>query len=206
MVKFFLISFVMSFNVILLSGCSSAPVQVKAPQLSYSYSTLKLLDLEQMTELIQQKIHKYTQTGNDEVLQEALMICLARPDSDSLVEKLIENIRYSVETNNQWESAVRKVVQRGIDSLHDPSTATEDQMGYLIALENLIAEFRPEFIKQYKSPGFETRIIEQISRADIEVSKQADSESRLNLMVGRKSPSEIADELMEERTVALKAR
>lgn len=203
MTKYF---FSFLFFAFFLTSCVSAPVQVQEPQLPYSYAQLKLLDLEQMSDLIQQNMNKYKKTGEARYIEEALVVCLSRPNSDSMVEKLIESIRYNLETNELWEGSVSALVQKSINRLNDPSTAVSDQVGYLILLENLIAEFKPEFVKQYQSPQFESRIIEQIAKSEIEVSREADSESRLNLMAAQKSPAEIAESLVEDRTVSLKSQ
>ena len=66
-------------------------------------------------------------------------------------------------------------------------------------LENLISELRPEFVKQYKSPGFESRMIEKIANAGVELSGPARAERKLNLMKGSFSASQVAQKMLDKR-------
>lgn len=194
------------FSLIAFVGCSSAPVKSQESELSYTYSKLKLLDLDQMSDLIQDRLNRYKKTGNEDLLEDALRICLARPDEDGMVEKLIENIRFSLDSNEQWEELVENTVQKSTDKLKDETTAVEDQVSYLILLENLVAQFRPEFLKQDESPQFESRIIERIAEADIVVSDAAANEQKLNLMNAVFSPSDVAREMLRKRDERLKEK
>ena len=200
-----LVALTTSSALLFFSGCATkTPVQIQESQLVYTYIKLKLLDLDQMLEIIQEKLRGYKKTSNEEMLQEALKICLSRPNGDDLIEKIIDSIRYSADTNDLWGRSVEKVTQQAITALKLETTATEDQITYLILLENLLSEFRPEFIKQYKGPKLETRIVEKIAEADITVSLLARNESRLNLMNAQRSPSSIAKTLINEKNQTLK--
>ncbi len=186
-------------------GCASnPPVQTGKSKLVYTYAKLQLLELDQMNELIQGKVNKYLETRNNELLMDAIRICLSRPNGDSLVEKTFDSIRYRASSTESWESAVEGLTQWAITELKSETTAPIDQVTYLIMLENLIVEFKQEFIKQYKSPKFETRIFEKVAAANIVVTKAAMNESGLSLMTVVKSPSALAQGLINEKNLKLK--
>ena len=199
------LTFFLFFIVLNFLGCTSIPpVQAAKPRLVYTYAKLQLLELDQMNELIQGKVDKYLETRNKELLMDALRICLSRPNGDSLVEKTFDSIRYRANSSDSWESAAEELTQWAISELKSETTASVDQVTYLIMLENLIVEFKREFILQYKSPKFETRIFERIAAANIVVSKAAYNESSLNLMSAVKSPSALAQALINEKNLKLK--
>lgn len=195
------------FFALAFSACSTAPpVQINKPRLVYNYAKLQLLDLDQMNEIIQGKVDRYLETGNKEMLMDAIRICLSRPNGDSLVEKSFDSIRFRANSSNTWESAVDALIQWAISELKSESTAVVDQVTYLILLENLLAELKLDFINQYQSPKFETRIFEKIAAADIVVSQAANNESRLNLMTSLKSPSVLARSMIAEKNLKLKPK
>lgn len=120
-----------------------------------------------------------------------------------MVDKLIEIVRFNLDSDEQWEEVVDNVADKSIAQLKNETTPVPDQVTYLILLENLVAQFQPEFIKQYQGPLFETEIIEKIAQADIQVSDAARAERQLNLMTAQRSPSEIAQALVRTREQAL---
>jgi hypothetical protein len=192
--------------IFILSSCSSAPKQASQSQLVYTYSKLKLLDVDQMGEIVQDKLRRFKKNGREELIIEALSISLSRTNEDAMAEKLIDTIRYTIESPDILERSLNSVVQNSINKLRDETTAPEDQVTYLIVLENLVSEFKPEFVKQYKSPKFETNIIEIIAGAKIKVTDSAQAESRLNLMKEQRSPSTLAQLLITERDSKIKPK
>lgn len=180
-------------------SCTTAPVQSTESEMTYNYAKLKLMDLDEMTDLLQNRVNRYKRTGNEELMTEALQICLSRPDEDGMVDKLIEIVRFNLDSDEQWAEVVDNVTDKSIAQLKNETTPVPDQVTYLILLENLVAQFQPEFIKQYQGPLFETEIIEKIAQADIQVSDAARAERQLNLMTAQRSPSEIAQALVRTR-------
>lgn len=202
----FLTLFLATGALVFLGCTSNPPVQVSKPRLVYTYAKLQLLDLDQMNELIQGKMNKYLETSNRELLMDAVRICLSRPDGDSLVEKTFDSIRFRASATENWEAAVESLTQWAISELKSESTNPVDQVTYLILLENLLAELKKDFISQYKSPRFETRLFEKIAAANIVVSPAAKNESRLNLMSSVRSPSAMAQTLINEKNAVLKPK
>lgn len=162
------------------------------------------MDLDEMAALMQNRFKEFKKTDDSRYLQEGLLICLSRPDEDSGVEKVISTVRTPLEDNSLWESSVESLINESAAAIKDPARSSADQVTYSIVLENLISELRPEFIKQYKSPGFESRMIEKIAREDIELSAPAKAERKLNLMRGSFSASQVAQKLIDKREEALK--
>ncbi len=187
-----------------LLSCASSEVASGNKEITMSYSRLQILDLDQMSELMQQKVKEFKKTNAVEPLQQGLEICLSRPDEDGMLEKVISIIKNPLDDNAAWESSVEALVEKSISNLKNKGVHPSDQVTSGVMLENILSEFKPLFMRQYESPGFETRIIEQIAKADIEYSKAALSERKLNLMRSNSSPSAVAQRLVEIRTESLK--
>ena len=72
-----------SFSVLFLQvSCTSAPIVTRPSELFYTYSRLKLQDLDEMIEIMQTHLKEYRQTKEERVLKEALLISLSRPITD----------------------------------------------------------------------------------------------------------------------------
>ncbi len=189
---------------LLILRCASTAPSSGNSEYPTSYSQLKLLDLDQMSELLQKKVSEFKRTDNPEALKLGLQLCLSRPDEDDLVEKTISILRNPLEDINQWEASVQEISDKAIAHLKNKEAHSTDQITAGIILENLTAEFKPAFVRQYQSPGFEARIIEKIAAADVEFNSKAISERKLTLMRGAASPSVIAQRLLDERKEFLK--
>lgn len=157
-----------------------------------------------MSQLMLDHARQFKKTDNPEFLKEGLMICLSRPDEDAVIEKTISTVRTPLEDNTLWESSVEELIDRSIAVIKEDRLHPVDQVTYAVVLENLISEFRPSFIKQYKSPGFEARMIERIAQSGVELSSAAKSEQKLNLMKASISPSAVAEKLIDRRQEFLK--
>lgn len=191
---------------LILIGCASSNVTSGAREIEMSYSRLQIMDLDQMSDLMQQKVRQFKSTNSLQPLQEGLQICLGRPDEDGLLEKVISIIKNPLEDNDAWESTIEETVTNSIRLLKSENAHPSDQVTSAVVLENIIAEFKPSFFKQYQSPAFETRIIERIASAEIEFSKAALSERKLNLMRSTSTPSAIAQRLIEIKTTDMKKK
>ncbi len=162
------------------------------------------MDLDEMSNLMLGYAKEFKKTDDARNLQEGLLICLSRPDEDSGVEKVISTVRNPLEDHDLWESSVQELIDQSVAVIKDPTQSSGDQVTFSVVLENLISELRPEFIKQYNSPGFETRMIEKIAAADVELTDPARAERKLNLMKGSFSASQVAQRLIDKRDEALK--
>lgn len=201
--KIWLVSFALLMTAFF--GCSSIAPKNDTSQLKYTYARLKIMDLDEMSALMLRQAREFKKTDDSRDLQQGLLICLSRPDEDSVVEKIISTVRQPLEDRNLWESSVEQLIDESAAAIKDSSRSSADQVTYNIALENLISELKPDFVKQYKSPGFETRMIEKIAAANIELSAQARAELKLNLMKGPFSASHVAQNMLDRRDDLVKS-
>ncbi len=184
---------------LMMCSCSSAPVITSRPaEVAYTYSRLKLLDIDEMNDLVLRRVKEYRKSKGETLMEEALMISLSRPNDDNVLEKLINTVRFSLESEDQWEGLVESVVDFSISKLKNETTAPVDQVTYLTALSNLLLEFKPEFYKPDVSPVFEKNITARIAEANIIVSDEARKESSLNSMYAVPDPSAMAQNILDE--------
>lgn len=158
-----------------------------------------------MNDMMLVQAREFKRTSDSSALKEGLLLALSRPDEDSVVEKVIDTVKTPLDDNNLWESTVESLIDESVAAIKDPSRSSADQVTYSIVLENLISDLRPEFIKQYKSPGFESRMIEKIAATDVELNGPARAEKKLNLMKAGTSPAHIAKKLLDKREEVLKS-
>src|SRR3990167_4005670 len=83
-------------SALFIACTTTASIQMNEPKLVHTYASLKLLDFDQMSEIIQGKLKSYEETGNKEFLSAAIKICLSRPNADGMIEKTIGNIRFGL--------------------------------------------------------------------------------------------------------------
>ncbi|MBC7743186.1 MAG: hypothetical protein H7061_13385 [Bdellovibrionaceae bacterium] len=186
-------------------GCRSTPVATHTSELPYTSSRLRIMDLDEMSALMESKVREFKRTDNPQSLKDGLFIAFGRPDEDSALEKILSTIRTPLEDHELWEPSVEEMVDKSLASIKDDSIPAGEQVTYGVILENVISEFKPTFVKQYKSLGFETRIIEKIAAAEVEYSRAAVTERKLNMMKGILSPSLIAQRLIDRRASVLKS-
>ncbi len=174
-------------------------------ELKLTYKNLKLNDLDQMMDLIYEKINEYKKTDQIQKLKEGALIAYSRPDEDRTLDKVISLVKNPLEDNAEWENTIEAMVQQNIARLNDEKADPIIQVTAGVVLENIISDFKPLFIKQYKSGGFETEMIEKIADSNVTYSKLAKAERKLNLMRMNSSPSEIANRLIEQKNSVLKS-
>jgi len=167
---------------------------VSSAGLMFNYSQLILKDLDQMNEMVQKKIKEYKKERAPEILKEAVQAVYSRPNDDGMIEKVIPPLRTELDEEDQWESTIDALVQEAIGALKNPKAFKPVvQNTYAVFLENIIADFKPFADKD----GHERRVIQKIRDAKIELSKEAKDERKLRTMSAHKSPSEVAEEVMD---------
>jgi len=171
---------------------------------SYSYKSLKILDLDQMTDILREKSNEYKTKNRVQALKEGVLIAYSRPDEDVTLEKVISIVKSNLEDIGEWESCARQIVVQSINTLKNEQASPVEQVTATVILENTLSEFKPAFIKQYQSGGFETSIVEMIAQADIRLSPKVESEKRLTQMRTGGSPSQIAHKMIDNKNKKLK--
>lgn len=164
-----------------------------------SYKSLAILDMDQMNELISDKIKDYQNQENRMALKEALRIILSRSNEDGMVEKIISPVRNLLEEDGIWEETIEGLIKQSIETIKNADEKPVAQVTSGIILENIISEFKPLFIKQYETGGFETKAINYIADSKVNYSKSAAKERSLHLMRNPHSPSHMAQKLIEAK-------
>ncbi len=157
---------------------------------NFSYRNLALLDLDQMSDMLQAKINSESNQ------RESAFIALARPNEDSVLEKVISIARDPLEENSDWQNTIETLVRQSADDIKNQNQSAVKQVTAGVILENIISEFKPAFIKQLKSGGFESDVIYFIAESNLKYSKAANKERSLNLMRSDLNPSELAQKLI----------
>ncbi|MGZ3742763.1 MAG: hypothetical protein ACXWRE_11370 [Pseudobdellovibrionaceae bacterium] len=174
-------------NLLLWASVSSAG-------LLYNYSQLTLKDLDQMNTIVQKKIKEFKKENSVEILKEAVQAVYSRPNDDGMVEKVLPPLRNELDENEQWETTLDELVQEAIGALKNPKAFKPVvQNTYAIFLENVVSDFKPYAERE----GHERKVIKKIADANIEISKEAVNERKLRTMSSRKSPSEMASQVMK---------
>lgn len=186
------------------SACSSTPSSsdssfnmIETIQIDQTYKSLKILDLDQMTDLLYEKANDYKKTNRVQALREGVMLAFARPNEEVILDKIISVVRSPLEDIGEWESTVEQMVGQSVQVIKADSSSGTDQVTASVVLENVLSEFKPLFQKQYQSGGFETSVIERIAASGLHFSKQAEQEKKLNQMKSGLTPSELAQKLIE---------
>jgi hypothetical protein len=174
-------------------------------EMIYTYKNLKLNDLDQMMDLMFAKTNEFKKTEQIQKLKEGALIAYSRPDEDRTLDKVISLIKNPLEDNNEWENTIEALIQQSVVRLNDEKGDPVIQVTSGVVLDNIISDLKPLFLKQYKSGGFETEMMEKIGDSHVMYSKSAKSERKLNLMRVNSSPSEIANRLLQQKEEFLKA-
>jgi hypothetical protein len=164
--------------------------------LLFNYSQLKLKDIDSMSKLISSKIEESRKAGGDQTvpLKECLQAVYSRPNEDFLIDKVISPLKSELEDHNAWESSLQKLTKEAIGALqHSKAFRPVVQVTYIIFLENVLADQKPTLDKP-----FSQKLVQQIRDAKITVSKEAENERRMRVMMETVSPSEIADRMLKE--------
>jgi hypothetical protein len=165
--------------------------------LLFNYSQLALKDLDQMNQLVTDKVKesKKSGSGKNVPLKEALQAVYSRPNDDDMIEKVVTPLRTNLDELEAWEKTISQLTDEAVNALKNPKAFKPVvQVTYVIFLENLLAEVKPYL----KNNGFERKLVERVKNAKIEVTKEAANERKLRTMKSLVSPSEIAEKVLEQ--------
>jgi hypothetical protein len=177
-------------------------------KVEYDSSQLMMQNSEQVTEHVRKRIQRAgdvqeKQEDNDdagfqaepealEFLKDAMRIALGRPDQDGLRGVLFARIRRELSDLNSVDSVLAELADESIASLKDKKAPVRDHSTYIMVLENLMAEIKPEI----KTNTTFREIIEKVRDAKIEVSKDVQQQHKLKLMKSTVSPSKTAETIL----------
>lgn len=165
--------------------------------LLFTYNQMALKDLDQINALVRDKIKesKKSKSGQHVPLKEILQAIYCRPDDDGMIQKVIGPLKSELDEIDQYEKVMKDLVQEAINSLKNPKNFKAPvQVSYIIFLENFMAQTKP----QIKGSDFVKKQFEKIAKADLSLSKEALNDRRLRLMKESRSPSTLAQEVLDE--------
>jgi Rps23 Pro-64 3,4-dihydroxylase Tpa1-like proline 4-hydroxylase len=163
--------------------------------LLFVYSRLATKDLDQMNKIVREKIKESRKEKADKTvpLKEALQAVFSRPNEDFMIEKVLTPLKAELEEQQAWQKTVNALVKEAKGALKNTKAFRPDaQVTYIVFLENIVGEFRPR-----ANEDFEKSVLEDIKKADIQVSKEAQSERKLRMMRDSISPSKLAEAVLE---------
>jgi hypothetical protein len=187
--------------VFLLSGLFSFQASAK---IEFDSNQLIMKTADQVATLVQLKIKKAQaiqakQENEDdgnfvaepealEQLQDAMRIVLARPDQDGTRGNAFSRLRRELIDLNSLDKVLEDITTEAILAIKSENTKVVRAATYVVVLDNLMAELKPEIKtnEQFK------RIVIQIRDADLKISDKLKNEQRLHAMSNTKSPSETA--------------
>lgn len=181
------------FNTLLFALLLSSTVF--AQTITKDYSKLKLLDLDEMNQLMvdQVKASRLAKTPDDSLIL-GLTLLMSRSDEDGLRRKVLPTIKGEVDAAIGWAEALNRLANESINALKQETPGKPaHQVTHAIILENILSEIKPnlqtneEFLK----------IATKISEAKIKMSDEANTERAMTVMQKNKSPSETASDLLK---------
>jgi hypothetical protein len=129
-----------------------------------------------------------------EQLEDATRIVLSRPDQDGTVSNMFSRLRREMTDLGALDEVLAGLTAESIRALNSSSTPVNHQATYVVILENLMGEIKPEV----GNPKFRS-LIEKIRDAHIEVSDQAASQEFLRSMTQPISPSTTAEKILTKK-------
>ncbi|MES2964703.1 MAG: hypothetical protein V4760_12495 [Bdellovibrionota bacterium] len=209
--------FVLAALITTLAACASSPDDAgseksygpaDATKVEYDSEQLRMKNSEAVAELVRRKIKQAQdiqskQEDDDdqgtvaepealEKLRDGLRIILARPDQEGARATVFARLRSELQDLGSFEEVLNELAQEGIGALKDDSLAVRLQATYVLILENLMAEIRPDLAKNKKLRS----IVEDIRDARIEISSEVKNRQRLRTMTNPVSPSETAKRIL----------
>lgn len=165
--------------------------------LLFTYNQLTTKDLEQMNQLVRNKIKESKTAGSGQVvpLKEALQAVYSRPNQDNVIEKVMPALKAALDHDDESERVYKELIDEALNALtHTKNFKKEVQVTYSIFLENIISEFKPDL----KKDSFEEKMIRKIAEKNIQLTKDAINDRRLRLMSESPSPSQIASKIIQD--------
>ncbi len=164
---------------------------------------------EQVTELVRKRIQRASDVQERqeedsttlaepealEYLKDAMRITLARPDQDGLRGILFARIRRELNDLNSTDSVLSELTDESLAVLKDKKASVAQHSTYILVLENLMAEIKPELEKNKTFRG----MIERVRDAKIVVSKDVQSQQKLKMMKSPTSPSKTAESILPKK-------
>jgi len=199
-----------------LPACTSEPTSSfsersnrnERGKVEYDSNQLLMKSADDISELVRKKIKKaqdiqakQEETDNTEFMPEpeaveelksALRIVLARIDQDGTRANAFARLRRELVDLHSVDTTFESIADEAIARLKDESTSPRRTQTYVIMLENLMAELKPEI----KTNASFRKIIETVRDADIKISDEKKNKIKMSSMPTPVSPSETASRIL----------
>lgn len=211
------IAAVVAASLVATLGCSSTPdgasesksySPADPTKVEYDSDNLRMKNSEAVAELVRRKIKKAQdiqskQEEDDDrgvvaepealdQLRDGLRIILARPDQEGARATVFARLRSELQDLGSFEDVLNELTHESVGALKDDSAPVRIHSTYIVILENLMAEIRPDIGKNKKLRA----IVEDIRDARIEVSDEVKNKQRLRTMTNPVSPSQTAKRIL----------
>jgi hypothetical protein len=173
---------------------------------------LLMKDAEQISDLVKTKIQRAEKIqaarSEDETntavaapeaidqLKDGARIILSRPDQDGSRAKVFGRLRSELLDLNSFYEVLDELTQEALAALKNSQTPMRHQGTYVVLLENLLAEIKPEVAKSEDIQ----KIVIRIRDSDLKISESLKRRSRLDSMSVLISPSETAAKILPKNT------
>ena len=163
--------------------------------LLYQYQELTLMDLDQMTKLVQDKLKESKSADAKTVpLKECLQAIYSRPDADRMIDKVITPIRMELQELDQYDRIINALTDEALNALKNTRNFKPAvQVTYAIFLENLMGDIRRQAEAEN---NLERKLLVKIKKADIKITKEAANERKVRTLTESRSPSEVASDIL----------
>ena len=181
---------------------------VSANSAMFKYNELMIKDYDEMLKLVRTQLNKAKgddgyiggAEGEDisdeealEHLTEAMKLIFSRPNSDNMIAKLIPELRRELNSLNAFDQVLASLATEALRVSKDKKAAPSRQATALFMLENLLGELRPRAADNLA----QRKIIEEIKKADVEISTATMKDMKLRGMFEAKNPSLLAEEILK---------
>jgi hypothetical protein len=176
-------------------------------KVEYDSSQLMMKTADEVSEMVRKKIKRAQeiqakQEDNDgdmlaepgavDQLKDAMRIVLSRPDQDGTRANAFSRLRRELVDLNSLDSTLEELSKEAISTIQSSSTPPGRTGTYIVLLENLMAEIKPEV----KSNATFRRIVESVRDADLKVSDKVKNQQLMRAMSKPTSPSETAAKIL----------
>ncbi len=175
-------------------------------KIEFDSAKLLMTNADQISEFVREKIRKAqeiqaSQEDSDELLaepeavkhlKEALRIVLARPDQDGTRANAFGRIRRELVDLNVLNEVLAELAKEAISAIRNSSNPPARISTYVVLLENLMAELKPEV----NSNAAFKKIIVEIRDADLVIPEKVKTQEMVRSMSRPSSPSETAAKIV----------
>lgn len=192
------------FSLVLVLTCAASTASTK---IEFDSSQLVMKNADQISELVRSRIKKAQEiqakqeSSDDELfaepeavehLKNAMRIVLARPDQDGTRANAFARLRRELVDMNVFDRVLSDLCSESIAFIRSSSTPPGRAATYIILLENLMAEIKPEI----NTNALFKKLIIEIRDADLKVSDKVKAQQLIRAMNRPVSPSQTAEKIV----------